>query len=151
MEEAYKREAELFRNESLKREEEWEEERSKYEGRLQVMRTQNEQSVEFVGSLRKEFIKVLGNIQSKQRQFGQENQEQNIVVMGSMAEGMKRIVESINKRIDSFIYYSNSSYKSSIEQPGVQSRVFNSGSKENMGEMYQTLYSMTLDKDSFKK
>ena len=30
-----------------------------------------------------------------------------MVVMGSMAEGMKRTIESLNKRIDSYIYYSN--------------------------------------------
>ena len=65
LEEAYKRESELFRSESMKREQEAEEERARNEGELARARAQTEQTMEFVMVIRKEVGKVLMQVERK--------------------------------------------------------------------------------------
>ena len=66
LEECFKRDTELFRCETLKGEEIWEEERLRYENENQRARMQHEQSIEFVISIRKELVKIGISIEKKQ-------------------------------------------------------------------------------------
>lgn len=123
LEECFKRDTELFRSETLKREETWEEERLGYENEIQRAKMQNEQSVEFVISIRKELVKLGISIEKKQEQYGGKNEENsslggnmsgnggNNFVLMTVAESIKRVLETVNKRIDSFVYYSSGSLK----------------------------------------
>ena len=82
---------------------------------------QHEQSIEFVISIRKELVKIGISIEKKQEQYGQSEENSSLggniannghkFVLNTVSESIKRALESVNKRIDSFVYYSSGSLK----------------------------------------
>lgn len=85
------------------------------------MKATNDQSLDFLKLMRKEFSKVLASVEKKQEQYfngSEENSDHNSqrnlkFVTTTLVEAVKRSLESMNKRIDSFLYYSNNNSASS--------------------------------------
>ena len=69
MEECYKRDMELFRGETMKRDQEVERDRARMENEVEQMRCHIDQAVEFVVSMKKDLIKLQKHIEKKQEQY----------------------------------------------------------------------------------
>ncbi|CDW72869.1 UNKNOWN [Stylonychia lemnae] len=130
LEEAYKRDSHLFRTETIKRDEEYEDQKLNLNREVQNVRMQNEQSIEFIKSIKKDLIEIItradkkneqyihGNHISEQTNENMDNMNQNNrsykYVLQTVIESFKRSQETICKRIDSFIYYAKSTQGSKI-------------------------------------
>lgn len=66
LEESYKRDTELFRQEAMKRDQDLEDEKIKQETELYKSRSQIDQTLEFVVSIRKDLIKLSKQVEKKQ-------------------------------------------------------------------------------------
>ena len=77
---------------------------------------QHDQALDFVRSLKKDLSKLSQSLETKHEQYlgggkGDENECENKnfkFIANTLVEGVKRVIESIQKRIDSFVFYSNS-------------------------------------------
>lgn len=65
LEENYKRDTELFRQEAMKRDQDLEDEKVKQETELFKARSQIDQTLEFVVSIRKDLIKLSKQVEKK--------------------------------------------------------------------------------------
>ena len=81
---------------------------------FQSTKLQHEQALDFVRSLKKDLAKLTQNLEKKYDQYlggrGEENETENKnfrFIASTLVEGVKRVIESIQKRIDSFVFYSS--------------------------------------------
>jgi hypothetical protein len=118
LEEQYKRDSELFRNEAMKRDSEVEEQKGRTEGELQRARQGAEQGVEFVVSIRKDLMKLMKQMEKKHEaiQIEEDTKSSNQtsaatlngkkLLFSSMTETFNRSVDNLVKRIESHLYFS---------------------------------------------
>ena len=76
IEESYKRDTELFRTEAMKRDQEIEEEKAKCEIEVQKTRSQVDSAIEFIGSIKKDLMKLMKQVEKKQEQYNTEQTEE---------------------------------------------------------------------------
>jgi hypothetical protein len=134
MEETYRREALCFKEDGAKRGEEFDQEVQRLERELGKFRLHNDQAMDFLLLIKKELIKVGDNFEKKinlikneagglgatiqtsnsinctlepgEHNASRVNTTQGDILITTVIEGSKRVLESLGKRIESFVAFS---------------------------------------------
>lgn len=99
----------------------FEEEKARCDAEMNRIRSQVDQAVEFLVSIRKDLTKLLKQIEKKYEQYSQEEEEENKstnirtinngesgkkLILTSLTETFKRSVDNLVKRVESYLYFS---------------------------------------------
>ena len=105
----------------MKRDMDFEDEKAKCDTEITRARSQVDQAVEFVMSIRKDLTKLLKQVEKKQQQYSLEEEEENKslnirtlnngesgkkLILTSLTETFKRSVDNLVKRVESYLYFS---------------------------------------------
>ena len=105
----------------MKRDMDFEDEKGRCDAEITRARSQVDQAVEFVMSIRKDLTKLLKQVEKKQEQYSLEEEEENKslnirtisngetgkkLILTSLTETFKRSVDNLVKRVESYLYFS---------------------------------------------